>query len=471
MAAETHAERGERVVAWLRRFPRLPAMLFLVVIVVVLDVPTVHTVNAVSFIDEQKHIDLVLRGSHGRIGHNGQKLTQETLRELCARGSEIVGYPPCRPGRLNPSEFDPVDKGRNIAAQDPPYPLVTGLTARLLRAMTPAVESLVTWARLLGSVWLLAGMYLVLRIGDLLAVERRLLVVALVLVAALPTQLHASTVVNPDAVAFLAGAAILLAAAAWERGRASLAWLVLAGALALWVDRANGVGVLVALGYLGLRALVGARGKAHGALSWQRCAAAGVAVTVGAVAVVGTWHVVERRLRPEVSEAAQASTPSAPGQTSQSDTRRSTDGLPIRSILTGDALIGMTPPVIDLWPPNRRHFRVGANADWYWTFSVAAALLLTGVLGAAVFVRSGPDWWRILGAATVLALVIAQPVSNVYSHYVNGYIVATVPRFGLSALPAFALLCAVAARRSRAALAGLVVVTAGLYVTAMVTLL
>src|SRR5688572_18403234 len=103
MAAETHAERGERVVAWLRRFPRLPAMLFLVVIVVVLDVPTVHTVNAVSFIDEQKHIDLVLRGSHGTIGHNGQKLTQETLRELCARGSEIVGYPPCRPGRLNPS--------------------------------------------------------------------------------------------------------------------------------------------------------------------------------------------------------------------------------------------------------------------------------------------------------------------------------------------------------------------------------
>jgi hypothetical protein len=431
-------------------------MVVLAGFVLLLNLPTLHVVNTVSDIDEREHIDLMLRGSHFRIGHNGQVLTQETLRELCTRGSESLRWPMCTPGRLDPAAFNRETNGVNNSAQDPPYYVVTGLTSRALRALTPGPESLVTWARVLGSVWLLAGMYAAIRVGDLIGVSRKHLVVALVLFAAIPTQLQASTTVNPDAVAFLAGAGILLAAVAWEKGRASVAWLVAASALALWVDRANLVAVLIALVYLAFRVWAGSRGEVPGVPSWQRFIAAGVAVGVGSIALVGTWQVIERRLRPEQTVATPAAARPKP-----------VHGLPVKRILEGKSIFGVLPPLIDAAPPHRRD----QSATWYQTAFVAAFLLVIGTLGAALLARSGPDPIRLLAGATIVGLILAPPLMHLYNYYVNGYFTATVPRFGLSALPALALLMAAVTSRSRVGRVVLLAVAVGLYTTALLTLL
>ena len=459
MAVETRPARARRRsfgAVLLRRFPRLPAMVVLAGFVLLLNLPTLHVVNTVSDIDEREHIDLMLRGSHFRIGHNGQVLTQETLRELCTRGSESVRWPMCTPGRLDPAAFNRETNGVNNSAQDPPYYVVTGLTARALRALTPGPESLVTWARVLGSVWLLAGMYAAIRLGDLIGVSRKHLVVALVLFAAIPTQLQASTTVNPDAVAFLAGAGILLAAVAWEKGKASVAWLVAASALALWVDRANVVAVLIALVYLAFRVWAGARGEVPGAPSWQRFVAAGVAVGVGSIALVGTWQVTERRLRPEQTVAMPASA-----------RPKAVHGFPVKRTFEGKSIFGILPPLTDAAPPGRRD---PLHATWYQTAFVAAFLLVIGTLGAALLARSGPDRIRLLAAATIIGLILAPPLMHLYNYYVNGYFTATVPRFGLSALPSFALLMAAVTSRSRVGRVVLPAVAVGLYTTALLTL-
>jgi hypothetical protein len=456
-------------VAWLERFPRLPAMLVLTAVVVALNIPTLLVERKVSQIDEREHMDLMLRGSHGRIGHNGQVFTQETLRELCIRGSELfVEWPPCKPGRLDPLDYAPETRGRNNSGQDPPYYVVTGLTARALRALTPGWESLVTWGRVLGSVWLLIGMYLVLRAGDLLALDRKRLVVVLIFVAALPTQLHASTTVNPDGTAFLAGAGILLAGLAWERGRASLIWLVVVSALALWIDRANAAALLVVLVYLGLTGWERARSKSRVVPSLSRRLVAGATVAVAVIAVVGTWQAVERRLRPE--EPAMVRT--QPGRPLPPElTPVYVDSLPGKEMFSAQSIFGMLPPVPDVAPPLSRKSAPngGPNAVWYGTFSSAAFLTILGVLGAGIFWLAA-DPVRALAAAAALALIIMPIFTHLYNYFEYGYYVVIVPRFGLCVLPAIALVFTAVASRSRIAFATLGVIAVGLYGTALLTL-
>jgi hypothetical protein len=441
-------------------------MLLLSVVVVVLVVPTARSVSGISLIDEREHIDNMLRGSHGRIGHIGELLTQETLRELCARGRQNTVWPPCPPDgeRLNPADF--VYKGVNSSTQDPPYYLATGLTARALRAVTPAWDSLVTWARVLGAVWLLAGMYLVLRLGDLLEIDRKPLVAVLVFVAAVPTQLQAETTVNPDAMAFLAGAAILLAGLAWERGRATIAWLVIVSAFAIWLDRANTVALVVVFAYLGIRAWMGARDGARETPSWTRVVAVGAAVALACIALVGTWQAVERRLRP-AGHTAQASEPGKVFPLESTPIRPR--GFPVDSTFSAESLFGMLPPVQDVAPPVERS--PGDNAVWYRTFAAAAAAAIVGVLGAGLLSSWGAGRVRALAAATLLALVLTPVFNHVYDYFVNDYFVQTVPRFGLSTLPAIALVFAAMATRSKTAYVMLIVLGAGIYTTALVTLI
>src|SRR6266511_2787444 len=203
-------------------------MLLLTLAVLVLVVATSRTESRVSAVDEREHIDHLIRAAHGDVPRDGVTLSQETLHELCSRGSEYIEWPRCKPGRLDPADY--AVGGVNVAADTPFYYLVTGPAARLLRAISPGWESLVTWGRVLGAAWLLAGFYLILRIGDRLDVPRWHLASALVLVAALPIVLTASTTVTPDASAIVVGAGGLLAALTWERTD-QVRWLVVAGLL------------------------------------------------------------------------------------------------------------------------------------------------------------------------------------------------------------------------------------------------
>jgi len=451
-------------VAFFDRFPRAKPMLVLAVALLVLNVLTLRTVSQVSAIDEREHIDYLLRGSHGRIGQNGDVLTQETLRELCSRGSDIVVWPPCTSGRLDPREFAP--RGINISTQAPFYYLATGLSARALRAATPGWESLVTWGRALGTLWLLVGCYLVLRAGELLRIPRWLMVGALLLVAALPTQLHASTTVNPDATAFVTGAAVLLAVLAWERRGRGLWLLGIAAAAALAFDPTNAVGILVALAYLGLRALGATRGVGpEPRPSVARCSVAAAVIVAGGVVAVGGWEVGSRLLSPPPRQ--ESATPAEHRKLDPNRASYPTEGLPVRRILSADSVFGMLPPVVDVAPPAERLSE--PNATWYRLFATAASIAILGVLISLCLRASLRERVPMVGVAVVVVLVVAGPLFELYRYYVDGFFEPVVPRFGISALPAVALVLAGVAR-DRIPLLVLSTVAAGLYATALLTL-
>jgi hypothetical protein len=452
------------VAAFFDRFPRVKPMLVLAVALLVLNVLTLRTVSQVSAIDEREHIDYLLRGSHGRIGQNGDVLTQETLRELCSRGSEIVVWPPCTPGRLDPREFAP--RGINVSTQAPFYYLATGLSARALRAATPGWESLVTWGRALGTLWLLVGCYLLLRAGELLRIPPWLVVGALVLVAALPTQLHASTTVNPDATAFVSGAAVLLAVLAWERRGRALWVLGLTAAAAAVFDPTNAVGILVALGYLGLRALGANRGVGpEPRPSVARCSVAAAVIVAGAVVAVAGWEVGSEQLSPPPRQ--ESATPAERRRLDPNRASYPTDGLPVRRILSADSVFGMLPPVVDVAPPAQRLSE--PNATWYRLFATAASIAIVGALISLCLRGSLRERQSLLAVSVVVGLIVAGPLFELYRYYVNGFFEPIVPRFGISALPAVVLVLAGLAR-DRVPMLILSTVAGGLYGTALLTL-
>ena len=444
-------------------------MLVLTAAVLVLNVPTLRVVSQVSKIDEREHIDHLVRGSHGEIGRHKETLRQETLRELCRRGSEIHAYPACRPGELDPTDF--AIGGGNI---DPPgslYYLPTGLSARFLRALPVGGDSLVTWGRFLGSVWLLVGFYLALRVGDLLGLDRGVLMVALVLAAAVPTQLHAATAINPDVTGFAAGAGVLLAVLAWERGGRGI-WILGAAAAAMLLDESNGVGVLIALLYLAYRGLAHFLGRADDDSVPTR--AYGVAVVALAAATIVTvvgWDALRDAVQePIAPEDRISSSEASDEELAALDPFRvsyGVDELRIETIANAGELFSILPPVIDVGSPDRR---LGTfEAVWYRVFTQAVLFMMVGVLLAVVFRATLGSRVSALGVATLTGLIVAPVLIHLYNWFEKGYFEPNVPRFGLSALPAIVFLVAAVARQMGARVV-LVALTAGLYVTALTTL-
>ena len=453
------------------RCPRAKAMLVLTVAVLVLNIPTLRVVSQVSKIDEREHIDHLVRGSHGEIGRHRETLRQETLRELCRRGSEIHAYPPCRPGELDPTDY--AIGGGNV---DPPgslYYLPTGLTARFLRALPVGSDSLVTWGRLLGSAWLLVGFYLVLRVGDRLGLDRSVLVVALVLAAAVPTQLHAATTINPDVTSFVAGAGVLLAALTWERGSRGIWVLGAVAAAAMLFDQSNGVGILIVLLYLSYRGLGRYLGRAGGETRTTRQYGAAAVVLIAAtiLSVVG-WDA----LRDAVQDPLQAADRGSEFETSEAERAAldptrvyvDVDELRIETIANASELFAMFPPVVDVAPPERRLSTF--EAVWYRVFERAVLLMMVGAILVVVFRATLRSQVSALGLATLTGLIVAPVLIHLYNWYEKGFFEPTVPRFGLSALPAIVLLVVAAVAQQKIARFVLVVLTGGLYLTALTTL-
>src|SRR5688572_16524706 len=215
------AEARPRFGRWFERFPRLRTMLVLAALVTVLNLVHVNKYTVISPFDEYAHIDSMIRGSDGQVlVQPDDQLTQETLQEVACRDSEEVEFPRCGAERYDPTDF--TYKGYNQATSHSPYYyVITGLAARVLRA-PPPTDSLVTWARVLGTAWLLLGFYFALRAADLLGLPHLPVALALLMFAAVPPVIHATNTVNPDATGVVSGAAALLAVLSWERRHVGL---------------------------------------------------------------------------------------------------------------------------------------------------------------------------------------------------------------------------------------------------------
>ena len=165
--------------------------------------------QAMSRIDEPTHADLAYQIAHGHIPAKGDLIAPE-IREIWAcMGQERYQLPACGEPTW-PWRF-PYEADQYNFSHPPLYYAIVGVPARAADAASDL--NFVEAARLTGILWLAGGMlmlYLALRRWR---VDPAIAMVAPLILVSFPRVLHASTTVNPDAAAPLAGALALWLAA------------------------------------------------------------------------------------------------------------------------------------------------------------------------------------------------------------------------------------------------------------------
>jgi len=445
--------------------PRARAMVLLAALVLTLNAATVANVSSVSRIDERYYIDDLIKAADLSINQSGDRLAQETLVELCERGGDPpLRFPACNlidePGRFVPG-------GVNFLESVPTYFFVTGLSARALRALPIDLgprDSLVTWARLLGSAWLLLGCYFTLRIGDLLDVRRRNVVLGLLLAIGTPALLHASTIVNPDATAFAAGAGVLFAVLAWEQRRCGLWGPLLAVFLAASMKLPNTVGVMVAVAYLGIRMLRRLSGRGdEGLRSLSAYGGLAIAMVGATVLTIRGLDAIWDFVRHRVIGAADTDPTSSPKVVSVANTYR-VDSISSDDVVGPKTIFSIFPPTIDVAPPARR---VGGL---YATFAQAARYMMIGALVTIPLVsRRFIDRVSHLGVGVLIALLVTPSLFILYWYLFLGTNDVIVWRYGLSAMPGIVIVLAAILSHGRVGEMVLGAAAVGMYLTALGT--
>lgn len=466
MRSDVDDRRGILRWFWQLR-PRARAMMLLATLVIALNVTTALSVTKVSQIDERYYIDDLIKASRLELNQSGDFLDDETLIELCERGHQApkLHFPPCRPGRQDPKDFVP--GGVNYLESLPPYFFVTGPVARALRALPLDLgprDSLVTWARLLGAAWLLLGCYCTLRAAELLGIRRRLAMLGLVLVIGTPTVLHAGTIVNPDATAFAAGAAVLWAVLAWERRHCPFWVPVLVALVATAMKLPNTVGIAIVCAYLVARAIQRRWGDDDGELrplSDVIKMLIGLLVTV-VVAVKGLDAIWDQ-LRHHVLGAADTNPYANEAVLAQINTYR-VDSLSGSRVFGADTVFAIFPPIQDIALPQQRQ---ASGYDTLWR--AASYLLLAPLVVIPLAARTLSRRVVQLALATLVAVVTVPSLFVLYWYLSSNTTDQIVWRYGLSALPAFVLVLAAVAARGRLGIWIVGVNAALLYIAAMVT--
>src|SRR5450631_3480912 len=156
-----------------------------------------------SSYDEWTHADYAYAVSQGHIPARGSLLAPEIVREWsCHGGPGAYIPPPCGSGA--PASSYPM-RGENYNFGHPPlYYAITGALTRGIDAVVPG-EHFITIARSIGLLWLYAAMLVLYAAIRRFGVERRLAFLGAAGLALWPVVIHASSTVNNDAAAPLAG--------------------------------------------------------------------------------------------------------------------------------------------------------------------------------------------------------------------------------------------------------------------------
>jgi len=165
--------------------------------------------QAMSRIDEPTHADFAYQVAHGHIPAKGDVIAPEIRSIWACMGQERYSLPPCGADPY-PWRF-PYRADQYNFSHPPLYYAMVGLPARAVDAVTPL--NFVDAARLSGIAWLAAGMFMLYVALRRWRVDPAVAMVAPLLLVSFPRVLHASTTVNPDATAPIAGALALWLAA------------------------------------------------------------------------------------------------------------------------------------------------------------------------------------------------------------------------------------------------------------------
>jgi len=199
------------------RTARVWVAVFYVIIAAAVVIPVVlGPGKALSRIDEPTHADYAFQAAHFTLPHAGSPIAPEIRAHWACVGQEGYELPVC--GNDLGAWAYPYD-GQNYNFGHPPlYYFLVGMPARALDAVVPGIE-FVTAARLVGVLWLAGGMFMLYVALRRWRIDPAAAIIAPLLLPAFPRVLHASTTVNPDAVAVLVGAsAVWLAAKIFAEG-------------------------------------------------------------------------------------------------------------------------------------------------------------------------------------------------------------------------------------------------------------
>jgi len=401
---EPRADTDERRGALRRLGP------FLVLIALVLPINLLHVerIRTISPLDELMHIDYLIRASKPGFLRMSDVFTQEAMDEIACRRHPTQALPPCGQRPYVPEQFS--WKGHNLASSHSPYYyMITGVLARPLRALLPG-DSLVTWGRVLGSVWLLAGFWVTLLAGRRLGVPEWTLAPFLALLALSPSTQHAATTINPDATCVLAGAIVLLAVVRAEERSCSVLWVPAAALAALLLDPGN---VLIVLTML-LFALFVARSR-------RRLAAALIFLLLVAVVVSEAAGRILIHLLGTVDYTG-----------NPQDTLFSVSGLAGPNYWSESALFAMVPPTKGYLFPQ-------LSTPAHITAAAAATLTATVGMVAGALDRMASPRLRAVTSSGLVTLVIGGPLLVVVRFVLGGTYFPIPARYGLCLVPVVGL--------------------------------
>jgi hypothetical protein len=398
---------------WRRAWP------YLVVVTVALAGSALHTARyaVLSPFDESRHLDYMARiYEDGYVVKLGDKLADTAMRLEACRGVDVPDYvpPPCATRRFDPVAFR--DEGYNNAVNNPPlYYLVTGGVASAADGIGLS-DSILDPARLMGGVWLAAGLAMVVFAGDCLRVRRVPLVAAAVIFALAPEPLFMAATVNADSAAVFAGALTLVVGLAWERRRLPVAWLAVVGVLVAALKMTNLIGVgIVVLWFL--TQAVRVRGRDPGTGRTTREYLWAVALLVGGavgmtllwIAIAGARATIDALALP-------------------SNAQFYEPGFPWQAFALRQNVFSLFPPLGGLRPPvlaTRLNDTIAYASGW-----LAGAVVIVAALRFDARRRL-----VTLGAWTGAVLLVAGPGFILSTWVVNRVIFQPVARYGLSAIP------------------------------------
>jgi hypothetical protein len=418
-----------------------------VLIAVTLSGVHVARYHELSPFDELRHVDYAMRVTHLDFVHLGDRLGQEAMREQACRGVDAPGVriPSCHAHTFAPRTFG--DDGYQTAYPHPPiYYLLVGFAARGLVGLG-LFHSFVDPARLMSGALLGLGLALTYLSGRMLGLRALPLLAALTLVPTFDVVLHASSTVNPDASGILAGSLALLAVVAWEQGRLSMPVLAVLGFVATWLNPVNFLGVAIAAAWLSTRSpgfdtaleWVGRRiqipdgGRNLASSARAACRVpnptnsesstrAAAVLVGGGIGGAVAWGVIYR-LRATID-----------ANLIPQNRQLAVHGVP-RALFAPRNLFGWFPPV-RFYDVSYLSNAAVEDARQLATFLFAGALIF------AALRLTRRDSVAILGGITALAALVAAPLYMVVGSVVFHVTTNPLARYGLSLLPAMALVVA-----------------------------
>lgn len=410
----------------------------------------VASYHRLSPVDELSHLDYVFRSP--ALLAPGDKVEQQALYEQACRGVDAPGFDPVLCDRNHTYDADAYqEKGFNTAANFTPiYYASTRAVAEVIRALTPA-NSLFVAARLTGAVWLALGLVLTFLAGRRAGVAPAPLLAVLALLIASPSLIYPSATVTPDAVGLAGGAAVVLAALAWERrpDRRRLAVLVLVGVIFSLVKLTN----ILVLGAVALFIVVDRSRRAAAAHRADADDAAADVEAAPAPAAAPAIRTSQRWTAAGLASVAALFAAAAWTVFSNSRNHADPDDVPdmtIRFAVTSFPWSGMLDSALTLVSPlSSPWVAVGTPSLLFFTTSIVSLVLTAGTVGAALFSTTTP---RVtVMARCLLVVAVLGSLGLVTMNYVTAHQYFALPaRYGQSLIAPMVLVTA-AMLRSRVA--------------------